>query len=61
MNKWQSKALKLVSRKKIIRISHEEIDSAVDEYLAHGGRIVKIKMDNRPFKNIPVHNEDIYR
>lgn len=58
--KWRPKTTKKYLKKRIIRISHEEIDSAVEAYLAHGGKIIQLKVETRSLDEIPRHYEDTF-
>jgi len=44
--------------KRIIRLSHEEVDDAVKAYLKDGGRIEKLVLVKRDMKDVPIHYED---
>jgi len=59
-NPWQSGDTRKVNkRKKIVRLTHDEIDDAVTKYLEEGGRIEQLIITSRVFEDIPAHVEDI--
>lgn len=59
-HKWRPKKTRKITKKRIVRISHEEIDSAVEAYLAHGGTIEQLKIESRSLDEIPRHYEDTF-
>ena len=59
-NPWQSgDTRKANKRKKIVRLTHDEIDDAVTKYLEEGGQIEQLIITSRVFEDIPAHVEDI--
>jgi len=60
-NKWKAPFLRRYNkRKNPIIISREEVESALNDYLNGGGKVIKLKVDERLMKDIPIHFEDSY-
>ncbi len=57
--KWKAPFLRRYNkRKKPVKISREEVQSALNDYFKEGGRIIKVAVDERLMKDIPIHFED---
>ena len=48
------------SRRNQVRISPEELESALKAYYRDGGKVIKVEADERLMKDIPIHFEDNY-
>ncbi len=57
---WKPRQHRRFNKRNCVQISRREIENAMRDFFRKGGKITKMKVDDRMMKNILIHFEDSY-